>query len=137
MLRKERRPTSSSISSRAAIQAIQHQKNANLRYRPAHPGSPPRLRHRAHRRNPKHESRRHRQQPGHIRSHANNVNFRTVVVGNEVSPIRPETAQYVPFLLNAMRNIRAAKLGSPRRWRPRWWTPAPTTRRAEAIFDPS
>ena len=37
-----------------------------------------------------------------------NVRFRTVVVGNEVSPIRPETSQYVPFLLNAMRNIRAA-----------------------------
>ncbi|KAG6388742.1 hypothetical protein SASPL_150174 [Salvia splendens] len=37
-----------------------------------------------------------------------NVNFRTIIVGNEVSPIRGDTQQYVPFLLNAMRNIRAA-----------------------------
>ncbi|XP_047958594.1 glucan endo-1,3-beta-glucosidase, acidic-like [Salvia hispanica] len=37
-----------------------------------------------------------------------NVIFRAVIVGNEVSPIRGDTAQYVPFVLPAMRNIRAA-----------------------------
>lgn len=36
------------------------------------------------------------------------VRFRNIVVGNEVSPIRPETSQYVSFVLPAMRNVRAA-----------------------------
>ncbi|KAH6796269.1 hypothetical protein C2S51_037255 [Perilla frutescens var. frutescens] len=34
-----------------------------------------------------------------------NVRFRYIAVGNEVSPIRPDTAQYVQFLLPALRNI--------------------------------
>ncbi|XP_057785175.1 glucan endo-1,3-beta-glucosidase, acidic-like [Salvia miltiorrhiza] len=42
-----------------------------------------------------------------IRSYGD-VRFRNIIIGNEVSPIRPETSQYVPFLLPAMRNIRAA-----------------------------
>lgn len=36
------------------------------------------------------------------------VRFKHIVVGNEVSPIRPETSQFVRFLLRAMRNVRAA-----------------------------
>lgn len=36
------------------------------------------------------------------------VQLKNVVVGNEVSPIRPDTSQYVRFVLPAMRNVRTA-----------------------------
>ncbi|KAL3638687.1 hypothetical protein CASFOL_016594 [Castilleja foliolosa] len=37
-----------------------------------------------------------------------NVRFRHVVVGNEVRPGKPDTQQYVPFVLRAMQNINNA-----------------------------
>ncbi|KAG8377687.1 hypothetical protein BUALT_Bualt08G0058700 [Buddleja alternifolia] len=45
-----------------------------------------------------------------------NVRFRYIAVGNEVSPVRPETSQYVNFVLPALQNIynaiSAASLGN-------------------------
>ncbi|CAA3022398.1 glucan endo-1,3-beta-glucosidase, acidic-like [Olea europaea subsp. europaea] len=37
-----------------------------------------------------------------------NVRFRYIAVGNEVSPLKSDTSQYVPFVLPAMRNIQTA-----------------------------
>ncbi|XP_060177360.1 glucan endo-1,3-beta-glucosidase, acidic-like [Lycium barbarum] len=41
-----------------------------------------------------------------------NVRFRYIAVGNEISPLNGNTQQYVPFLLNAMRNIQNAISGA-------------------------
>lgn len=43
-----------------------------------------------------------------VKNYYGNVNIRHIAVGNEVSPIRSETAQYVPYVLPAMRNIYTA-----------------------------
>lgn len=40
-----------------------------------------------------------------VRDYANNVKFRHIAVGNEVSPLNGQTTQYVRFLLPAMQNI--------------------------------
>ncbi|CAK9183842.1 unnamed protein product [Ilex paraguariensis] len=37
-----------------------------------------------------------------------NVNFKYIAVGNEVSPVKGDTSQFVPFLLPAIRNINTA-----------------------------
>lgn len=43
-----------------------------------------------------------------VRDYANNVKFRHIAVGNEVSPLNGQTTQYVRFFLPAMQNIRDA-----------------------------